>query len=136
MLNIIHFYKLQFCKHSEIINQFFKLFDYKTVQYFTQFCKLRQNCKKFKKRIKIGLNQGSPRYLAPGGANSENFKYSLEFLKKSRGEGKFYLGPPFEIFPKICYDSLYDQYFNQMQREIRDNTLKSLKQTKISDFFN
>jgi hypothetical protein len=33
-------------------------------------------------------------------------------------------------------NSFYDQYFDQMQREIRDNTLKSLKQTKISDFFN
>ncbi len=31
---------------------------------------------------------------------------------------------------------LRDKYEYEMQREIRDNTLKSLKQTKISDFFN
>jgi hypothetical protein len=31
-------------------------------------------------------------------------------------------------------NSSYDQFFDQMQREIRDNALKSLKQTKVSDF--
>jgi hypothetical protein len=102
MLNIIHFYKLQFCKHSKIINQFFKLFDYKTVQYFTQFCKLRQNCKKFKKRIKIGLNQGSPRYLAPGGGLTlKILNILLNFLKNRGGRVNFTLVPPLRFFRKF-----------------------------------
>jgi hypothetical protein len=53
----------------------------------------------------IGFNQGSPRYLAPGGgANSENFK-------NSRGEGKLigFNGQFLAKFTKFCLKFFFNK---------------------------
>jgi hypothetical protein len=49
-------------------------------------------------------NQGSPRYFAPGGANSENFK-------NSRGGGKLigFNGQFLGKFPKFCLKFFFQQ---------------------------